>query len=471
MDSPIAEFISNYCHSSPVRLHMPGHKGMPLMGVEHMDITEIPGADSLYQAEGIIRSSEENASQLFGCPTYYSTEGSSQCIRAMLHLIQLHGGAHTRIIAARNVHKSFLNGVALLDIPVQWVYPSEQGSYLSCALDYEVLEELLVREKPTAFYVTSPDYLGNMADIPRLAQICHRNGVLLVVDNAHGAYLRFVTPSLHPMSLGADLCCASAHKTLPVLTGGAYLHISENAPGILRNQVRNALALFGSTSPSYLILQSLDLANAYLLGGYRYRLKETMRRVQEMKQRLADYGYGLIGDEPVKITLCPKPLGYTGQELDHLLREQSIYCEYADPDYVVLMVSPELGSTQLKMVEEFLLSIPPLEPLTDQPPPVHPCEAEMSIREAILSPSHSIPADHALGMILAAPSVGCPPAVPIVICGERIDLAAIQCFRYYGISHISVVTNWYRAGMHPDNLTPRFYGLPKREPVRPRKPL
>lgn len=466
MDSPIAEFINNYCHSSPIRLHMPGHKGMLMMGVEQMDITEIPGADSLYHAEGIIQSSEENASQLFGCPTYYSTEGSSQCIRAMLHLIRLHGGAHTKVLAARNVHKSFLSGVALLDIPVQWVYPAEQSSYLSCKLDYEALEEALILEKPTAFYVTSPDYLGNMADIPRLAQICHRNGVLLAVDNAHGAYLRFVTPSMHPMSLGADLCCASAHKTLPVLTGGAYLHISPTAPKILLNQVRTALALFGSTSPSYLILQSLDLANAYLLGGYRYRLKETVRQVQEVKERLAAYGYELIGDEPIKITLSPKPLGYTGHDVEMLLREHSMYCEYADPDYVVLMISPELDDSQLRQVTELLLSLPPQAPITERPPALHYCESEMSIREAMLSPSHTIPADHSLGMILAAPSVGCPPAVPIVVCGERIDLAAIQCFRYYGISQISVVTNWYRAGMQPSKLTPRFYGLPKREPVR-----
>ena len=101
-------------------------------------------------------------------------------------------------------------------------------------------------------YVTSPDYLGGMQDVAALAEVCHRYGTLLAVDNAHGAYLRFLRPSRHPLDLGADLCCDSAHKTLSVLTGGAYLHIARTAPTSLAENAKEALALFGSTSPSYL---------------------------------------------------------------------------------------------------------------------------------------------------------------------------------------------------------------------------
>ena len=452
MDSPILEFVTGYYHSHPIRLHMPGHKGLQMMGVEHLDITEIPGADSLYEPEGIIKRSEENASQLFGCPTFYSTEGSSQCIRAMLHLIQLYGGRNTVIAAARNVHKTFLSAVALLDLPVRWLYPKDEDSYLSCRLDSSELEDFLIQEKPTALYLTSPDYLGNMADIALIAQICHRHQVLLAVDNAHGAYLRFLHPSLHPMSLGADICCASAHKTLPVLTGGAYLHISENAPMIMRDQAKNALALFGSTSPSYLILQSLDMVNVYLVNGYRYLLKAQSQRVQALKERLIEHGYRLIGDEPMKITICPKSYGYTGLELAEQLQNQSVVCEYADPDHVVLMISPELGEVALQQAGDVLLSIPAQESILEGPPPFHRCRQEMSIRQATLSPGRTVPADHSLGMILAAPSVGCPPAVPIAICGEEIDLAAIQRFRYYGIQNVTVVYK-YR---NPRNFPGRF---------------
>ena len=204
METPICDFARKYAESEAIRLHMPGHKGKNLLGLEALDITEIDGADSLYEADGIIRQSEENASELFGCPTFYSTEGSSQCIRAMLYLAVLHAreqGKRPVIAAGRNAHKTFLTGAALLDLDVRWLYPKEVGSYLSCDLTAQDVEAVLEGEKPTAVYLTSPDYLGNVADIAGIAEVCHRHGALLLVDNAHGAYLRFLTPSRHPMDL------------------------------------------------------------------------------------------------------------------------------------------------------------------------------------------------------------------------------------------------------------------------------
>ena len=308
MDTPICDFVEGYARSGRVRLHMPGHKGKPLLGMEPWDITEIPGADSLYEAEGIIRRSQENASVLFGCPTYYSAEGSSQCIRAMVFLAAQYAGSRGRrplILAARNAHKTFLTAVAVLNVPVRWLYPEQGGAYLSCPVTPEDLErELTKGELPIAVYLTSPDYLGNQADISALAAVCRKHDVLLLVDNAHGAYLRFLPESAHPMDLGADLCCDSAHKTLPVVTGGAYLHISPQAPKEMGENALRALALFGSTSPSYLILQSLDRANAYLDGDYRQRLAAFLPRVEKLKEKLRGLGYELVGTEPLTITLA-----------------------------------------------------------------------------------------------------------------------------------------------------------------------
>lgn len=436
METPICDFVRAYAESEAIRLHMPGHKGKNLLGLEALDITEIDGADSLYEASGIIQRSEENASRLFGCPTFYSTEGSSQCIRAMLYLAMLHAkeqGEQPVIAAGRNAHKTFLTGAALLDLDVRWLYP-KGGSYLSCDLTPEEVEAVLEKEAPTAVYLTSPDYLGNVADIAGIAKVCHRHGAILLVDNAHGAYLKFLQPSRHPMDLGADLCCDSAHKTLPVLTGGAYLHCRLQ----FRDWAKNALALFGSTSPSYLILQSLDGANP-ILAALANRLKVFVPSVEAVKEKLTDSGYTLYGQEPLKITISAKSYGYTGQELATILMERNIVSEFADPDFLVLMLTPENGQADLDALEAALLSTPRKSPILEEPPRFQPGQRVCTPREAMLSPMEQVPVEQSEGRILAAATVGCPPAVPIVVSGERIDAHAVSCFQYYGITHCSAM--------------------------------
>ena len=443
MDAPICDFVRSYAESNALRLHMPGHKGRAFLGMEHLDITEIDGADSLYEAEGIIRKSEENASALFGCPTYYSTEGSSQCIRAMLYLAMQHAktrGKKPRIAAARNVHKTFLSACALLDLDVQWLYASEKSSYLSCDIRPEMLDAVLqdTPQKPTAVYLTSPDYLGNLADIAGIAEVCRRYGILLLVDNAHGAYLRFLEPSLHPIDLGADLCCDSAHKTLPVLTGGAYLHISPAMSKVMCHQAKNALALFGSTSPSYLILQSLDTANAYM-ENYGRMLQAYLPVIGGLKEALENAGFCLYGQEPLKITIKVKDYGYTGKEIARYLLTNHMVCEFADEDHLVLMVTPEISETDIRRLRNALLTLPKKFSLRHCAPEFGAGEKVLSIRDAMLSPTVTIPVSESEGRILANPSVGCPPAVPILVCGERINQHAIDCFRYYGVEFVTVV--------------------------------
>ena len=438
MKTPICDFVRRYVNSGALRLHMPGHKGASLLGFEQLDITEIGGADSLYEAAGIIRESEKNASTLFGAPTFYSTEGSSQCIRAMLFLAMQHAkqaGKRPCIAAARNVHKTFLSAVALLDLPVTWLYGA-QSSYLACKLTAADVEAALSAEDaPTAVYLTSPDYLGNVAEIEAIAAVCHRHGALLLVDNAHGAYLKFLPQSAHPIDLGADLCCDSAHKTLPALTGAAYLHVTESFAA----DAKRALALFGSTSPSYLILQSLDAVNAYLADGYSKRLLAFAADVHRLSKALRARGYVLLGDEPLKLTVLAKPYGYSGMQLAACLEEHGIVAEFADPDLAVLMLTPEIGAEGLARLEGALLSIPPRTPIVAPPPLPRPHTAVMTVREAMLAPAETVPVQESIGRVLASPSVGCPPAVPILITGERIDATAAEHFAYYGVETVTVV--------------------------------
>ena len=439
MKTPICDFASCYAQSGAVRMHMPGHKGVSLLGMEALDITEIDGADSLYEADGIIKQSEEAASSLFECPTLYSTEGSSQCIRAMLYLALMDAKQKNRtckIAAGRNAHKTFLSAAALLDLDVLWMFPKEEASYLSCVIEAEELEKLFEAEQPTAVYVTSPDYLGHTCDIRALSEVCRRHDALLLVDNAHGAYLKFLPEFCHPVDLGADICCDSAHKTLPALTGGAYLHIRDEA---LYELGKQALVLFGSTSPSYLIMQSLDACNRYLADGYRQKLAAFIQKVDRLKAALMKKGYLLDGAEPLKVTICAKAYGYTGEALAAEIQKQGVVCEFADPDFLVLMLAPENTDEELQRVKQALIAIPRKEALSEEPPRMARPERVMTIREAMLSVSEEIEAEQAVGRVLSAATVGCPPAVPIVVCGERIDESAAACFRYYGINTCRVV--------------------------------
>ena len=444
MDTPIFDFVQSYQKRRNLRLHMPGHKGKPCLGMESMDITEIGGADELFHPAGIIQKSEENASSLFGAgKTVYSTEGSSLCIRAMVYLALLWGKEQGRkpvILVGRNAHKAFLSASALLDADVRWLYPEREQHLIACQITGPGLEKQLqdLPEKPAAVYVTSPDYLGHLLDIAELSAVCRRHDVLLLVDSAHGAYLKFLRPDRHPMTLGADLCCDSAHKTLPVLTGGAYLHISEKASAFLREQANRAMELFASSSPSYLILQSIDKCNA-LLSEDACRMAAFAERMNEMKARLSACGFALIGEEPFKITLAAKEFGYTGNQLHDLLRQKGIECEFSDPDFLTMMFTPALTETEIRRAEKALLSVPRKERIEQKPPDLpHPRRA-LPIREAMLARSEEIPVEQAGGRVFADAQVGCPPCIPIIACGEEVDEAAIRCFRYYGISSCRVV--------------------------------
>lgn len=438
MNTPVADFVQRYAKAGTARLHMPGHKGRCFLGCEPWDITEIHGADALYEAEGILAESEQNAAALFGSQrTCYSTEGSSQCIRAMLYLAVAASGSHT-VVAARNVHRAFVSASALLDLEIRWLWPEESRSLCGCPISPAQLEETLnsLPEPPAAVYLTSPDYLGGMAEIPALAQVCHQHGTLLLVDNAHGAYLRFLQPSLHPLDLGADLCCDSAHKTLPVLTGGAYLHLSPTAPAQLAPLAKSALGLFGSTSPSYLTLASLDLCNRYLAEGYPQRLAEAVERLAELREKLTAAGWRVEPSDPLRVTVAA-PRGVTGQELAGQLRRQGVECEYADRDFLVLMATPENTPEELAQAAAALGQCP-----GEANPPQLPLargERACSIRQAAFAPRETVDAAHSLGRVCGLPTVGCPPAIPIAISGERITPEALALFAYYGIEQVEVL--------------------------------
>ena len=494
MTTPIDDFIRRYVESGPSRLHVPGHKGVGPLGFERFDITEIDGAGALYGASDIIAGSQRNASALFGsAATFYSAEGSSLCVRAMLFLAMTRAAPKGRpvALAARNAHKAFVYAAALCDFDVEWLWPEADGPLCACPVSPKALAQKLdaMPEKPFCVYVTSPDYLGGMQDVRALAEVCHARGVPLLVDNAHGAYLKFLPESLHPMDLGADMCCDSAHKTLPVLTGGAYLHVSRDAdPGFI-DGAADALSLFSSTSPSWLILRSLDLCNARLAGDFPRALAGAAERVAALKRELTGRGFGVLPGEPMKLTISAfqkaphrsgelSPQATEGDPLsDDLsladgfaladrLRQNGVECEYADAEHVVLMFSPDNAPEDFDRISRAVGTASEMGWAPHRPcgPPPH-CDGEadlagfptapprpeaagttppspapaLTLREAVFAPSELVPVELAEGRVCAAPTVSCPPAVPVTVSGERITAEAVRAFQRYGIDVVRVI--------------------------------
>lgn len=442
MKTPIYDFLQKYADSDIMRLHMPGHKGKaycdPLATIYPYDITEIKGADSLFEADGIIKESEQNASQLFGTiRTVYSTQGSTLCIQTMLALA---AKPKSTVIAPRNAHKAFINTCVLLDLEVSWIYPKQanlEDNMVSYNYTTEDIEQAIIEaENPACVYITSPDYYGRMADIHAISALCKKHHLPLLVDNAHGAHLAFLEESLHPIAQGADMCCDSAHKMLPVLTGGAYLHIGNKK---FADKVKDTMAIFASTSPSYLTLCSLDLCNNYLEGEAREHLADAIACLNSIKKRLSNI-YTILNSEPLRLTIFSRPNGLSGNELADILRENDIECEYSDEGYVVLLFSPLNSYNEFEEVYRVLSAIKTTRiafqsKRIELPRPIK----RMSIREASLAENEEISVDESMGRICGKTKVTCPPGIAIIASGEKINENCINILKKYSIFRINVV--------------------------------
>lgn len=541
METPICDFVKEYADNGFSRFHMPGHKGRKFIGCEKYDITEIDGADVLSHAEGIIKKSQENAAKLFGSgASFYSTEGSSQCIKTMLAVVfadyrrkLLHEKTdkpanlceaqktdrqeklcenqdtdarsfyeneiiekteaipeRAYVLAARNVHKSMIDALALLDLDVEFIYPQDADSicvsmvtpadimeYLEKVSDNteiktEEIKKILDNAQrddiklsdterknifgkenkrnmlPMAVYITSPDYLGNTADIEGISKVCEKYDIPLIVDNAHGAYQAFLDEekygNIHPIKSGAAICCDSAHKTLPVLTGGAYIHVSRKYKERFAPYVASYMTMFGSTSPSYLIMQSLDMCNRYIDEKIRHELSECIGRIEKTKKVLVENNVKIVETEPLKIVIDTAAAGMEGDKLAEEFRKYKIECEYADKYFVVLMITPQNDEKDFERLEKWAVETKYKRVAKKKIEPkkliLHRAERVMSIRKAAFSPYRKIKVSDAGGSICASQTIACPPAIPIAVCGERIDQNMISIFEEYGIDYVNVVS-------------------------------
>ena len=430
--TPIVDYLNEYAASDMTRLHMPGHKGVAvgkckdefafvanrkepaptcteasevvdasvaektieklLAEIGRFDITEITGADNLYDPSGIIKESEENASKIFGAKTFYSTEGSSQANKAMLYLAKKHwenskGYANPDaaqcfcasepdcaknstneipcIIAVGSCHKSFYHAAELLNIRVIKVenhVPTPGG--MACLdttdkLVSEILNAVESNFNPIGVFITYPDYFGNAVDLKEIKKALSELNIPLLVDGAHSAYFKFLDydkyPEYkHPTDCGADLCCTSAHKTLPALTGTAYLHVNESFSDVI-SDVSHAMDLFGSTSPSYLLMASLDLFNG-LSESYKKEVRSFCEKTELLKKELTDMGFTIHPSDPLRIVVCSDER-FKGSDFASSLREHKCEVECYDEDYIIMMLTPYNTDKDLDRIRESFSSL------------------------------------------------------------------------------------------------------------------
>ncbi len=444
--TPLFDAIEALRRQDFSRFHTPGHKGSALgflSAVTPWDFTEVRGADSLFEADGPISETERLYTGFCGTAgSFLSAGGSTLCIQAMLRLVQPLG---QKILIGRNAHGSAVSAMALLGLTPVWLCPETGTDLLPAPITPAQAEAALARHPDAAaVYVTSPDYFGKLTDIAGLSEVCRRYGVPLLVDNAHGAELFFTDGARHPMQLGADLCCDSLHKTLPVLTGGAMLHVGDTAlarKSGFAASAKEAMHLFGSTSPSYLVMLSMDTLLPSLYDGtLRREVGETAARVAALRSLAAGCGFLLPEGEtlPTRLTLIFSALGCTRQEFDAACTAAGVEPEYLADHACVFLCSARNREEDFRRLETLIRTLPRRAALQVEtgfhlPEPVCPP------REAILSPHRTLPLAEAEGRVAAGVISRCPPGIPLVMPGERLDKNILADLNKYGILQVDVL--------------------------------
>ena len=332
--TPLCDVLRNYAARNPARFHMPGHKGGPLplpelSGAAWLDVTEIPGTGNLYLAGEPFDSAQKPWAERFGFDhCQFLTGGSTMGIHTGLSLLCAPG---EQVLVDRNCHRAVFNAMALLDLePVYLERPwLEQENLIGPITPEQVEFSLKTHPNVKTVCITSPTYAGVFSDIGAISPVVHAHGARLFVDGAHGAHLPFL--GLTPFA-GADGVVVSAHKTLPALGQAALLFTN----GIDPDRVRRMASVFGTSSPSYPILASMDAARAWLEGDGARAYRQTALRVAQLRSRFPS----LTGDlslDPARLTLNVQD----GPSFARSLEEQNIFPEMEDGGHVVFICTPQ----------------------------------------------------------------------------------------------------------------------------------
>lgn len=440
MSAPLYDALCALSQKRTIRFHMPGHKGQPVLPdfspILPLDFTEIYETGNLYTGEGPIRLAEEQAARFYhAADCHFLTGGSSQGVHAMLYAA---AGCGSSVLFDRNCHKSCAHAAAMLDLTPTFVFPSILEPYgIPELLDPSAIHAALKQhpEIKTVF-ITSPNYYGICQDIAAIADICHAHGAKLLVDAAHGAHFPAVGLK-SPIQLGADLAVLSAHKTLYAM-GQAAMILSNGT--IDCTKLHEGAALFGTSSPSYAILASLDLARNALEQDDSYQ--KTAQAVDKLKSHLSHTHFLPLSEavplDPCRLTISTAGTNLSGNMLSDLLYTRfGIACEMSDLRNIVCIVTPADLPQNLFLLEQALLELSREVQQAAQPAPLAPLpqpKPVVSVRSAMLGPCYDLPlSDLRSGMVCARPVTPYPPGVPVLWAGEEITQQHIvfltnQCY-------------------------------------------
>lgn len=444
---PLIEALFEYIDEDIIRYHMPGHKGGRGFSREFrdnlakMDLTEIPGLDNLHNPQGAIMKAQTLAAQAFGSHhTWFLVNGSTSGVHAMILAACPPG---TSLIVPRNCHKSVINAMVMGDINpiyIQTEYDESRGLATQIAL--KSLEKALDDNlNAQGALVVSPNYYGMCAHIEAIAKAIHKRNKVLLVDEAHGAHFPF-----HPLlpssagELGADLWVHSAHKTLPAFTQTAYLHIKGQR--VNKERVSQVLSMIQTSSPSYILMASLDWARNLMVTEGRDELTRLMDELQDLRTLLKrDMGIGSIDHNPwpevaaldsTRLVLDFKGLGITGYRAEKLLREEEgLQIEMSDYRYGIFICTIADGKGQRDKILEACQN------LEKKLGKVECCPFHLSIsreipqqmmspRQAFYSKTEKIPLEQSHGRICAQTIGAYPPGIPRYCPGELIGRDGVE---------------------------------------------
>lgn len=326
--------------------HMPGHKrniqDNYLEKIAGIDITEINGFDNLHDAAGIILNAEKRANSLYGSDeTFFMVNGSTGGVLSAVSAVTDTGDT---ILVARNSHRSLYHTAYLKHLKLKYIYPKIIDSLDAAGkVDPEDIEsEIDVSVK--AVFVTSPTYEGVISDIGAIAEITHKHGIPLIVDEAHGSHFGFSDKvpdgAVHQ---NADIVIHSIHKTLPSLTQTALLHVQGKL--VNREKLKRYLQIYQSSSPSYIFMASIDSCMDMIAGRREDWFNRLIRYRNELQTQTADCKYLYIADtnviqDPCKIVIVTKKSCYDGQQLYNILEEKyHLQLEMAGMTYAIAIIT------------------------------------------------------------------------------------------------------------------------------------